>query len=211
MARRLRLFISGTSDVEAERETIGKGLAHFPVPLGWVIKRTPNPGDQSLESLSLTITESDFFVLLMGADVQAPIGAELSLAQRTGLIPHAYLKDTAQTLAARAFVRHSGLTWSRFSTSAEAAALLIYDLSQEILDRAVALEIAPAEWQVLSDYVGRAQAGRPAAEQGAAAERGGPESATIGAGGVIMAPGREVPSGGTLVGAKENANDGNNT
>ena len=207
MARRLRLFISATSDLEDERHAISKALAQFPVPLGWSIKRTPDPGDQTPEALTAAIRLSDFFVLLLGADVHAPVGSELLVALNAGITPRAYVKDVAHTLAARTFRRDMGLKWTRFGTSEQVARLLTHDLIREIVERATDLEISPAEWQSLSDALKDHEEGRrkPAKAEPVAptAEDGG----MLGAGGVIMVPGREEPSTGTLITPKRDPDD----
>jgi hypothetical protein len=81
---RLRLFVSAATELEAEHEAIGQAVARIPVPsLGWD-----------------DITGADFFVLLLGRDVQAPVGAELLAARRAGKRALAYRKDVQRTQAA---------------------------------------------------------------------------------------------------------------
>jgi hypothetical protein len=45
MPRLVRLFVSATPDLEAEREVIGQVVVCLPVALGWEIKRTPRRGE----------------------------------------------------------------------------------------------------------------------------------------------------------------------
>ena len=205
MARRLRLFISATPDLEEEREAISKALARFPAPLGWVIKRKPHRGEQSPGNLAEAIEESDFFALLLGADIQAPVGSELYAAQRAGLTPLAYLKETPHTLAARTFLRDAGLNWINFRTPEEVAHLLTQDLIREILDRAPVLEISPTEWNLLSDYLKEPHRDKSILEEEPRADGG--KDTSVGEGGIIMVPEREEPSDGVLLTSKKGEED----
>ena len=207
MARRLRLFISATSDLQDERHAISKALAQFPVPLGWLIKRTPDPGDQTPETLASAIRQSDFFVLLLGADVHAPVGSELLLALNAGITPRAYVKDVAHTLAARTFRRGMGLDWTRFSASEHVARLLTHDLIREILERATDLEVSAAECRSLSEALKDGEKGRRKSAEAEPVAPTAQHGGMLGAGGVIMVPGREEPSTGTLIAPGRDTDD----
>ena len=79
---RLELFVSAGPDLEAEQEAIGQAVAQIPVPsFGWTIGRTPRRGQAQFVAWD-EIASVDFFVLLLGSDVRAPVGAELLAARR---------------------------------------------------------------------------------------------------------------------------------
>ena len=50
MARAVRLFISSSPDLTAEREALGRAVAALPVSVGWEIKHTPRVGEDALEA-----------------------------------------------------------------------------------------------------------------------------------------------------------------
>jgi len=83
MASQLRVFVSAGPDLEPEREVIGQAIAKLPVPLGWVIKRTPHGNEPFTPALE-EVKTCDFYLLLLGSDIQAPVGWELRAAQRAG-------------------------------------------------------------------------------------------------------------------------------
>jgi len=57
-------------------------VAQIPVPsLGWTIGRTPRRGQAQFIAWD-EIAAVDFFVLLLGSDVRAPVGVELLAARR---------------------------------------------------------------------------------------------------------------------------------
>ena len=71
MTDRVRVFISAGPELEPEREAIARGLARFPINLGWEIKRTPRPE----EAVDLKAVQGcDFFVMLFASDIRAPVG-----------------------------------------------------------------------------------------------------------------------------------------
>ena len=105
MASQIRLFISGGPDQEPARELLGRALAEFPVNVGWVIKRTPDVDSAA---------ESHLFLMLLGADITAPVGLELYWARRTEKPILAYRADVGRTPAGQVFVQeNAGLDWRR--------------------------------------------------------------------------------------------------
>ncbi|MFQ6057461.1 MAG: hypothetical protein ACE5MB_01100 [Anaerolineae bacterium] len=193
MADRLRMFVSAGPDMEAEREVIGQAVAKLPVPIGWVIKRTPHRG----EPLALEAVEScDFYVLLLGSDISAPVGVELMAARKAGKVLLAFLKDVTHTPAAHAFAKVAGLDWMPFASAQELGTLLQKVLAQHILDRALNYKLSPIEYETLSAFLeelNREEKGEQAPEQ---KER---EPGGAGEGGVIIAPGRDLPPGGVPI------------
>lgn len=200
MRARLRLFVSAGPDMEAEREAIGKALAALPVSLGWVIKRTPRRGEPLAPALEM-VEQCDFYVLLMGYDITAPVGVEWMAAQRTQRTVLAFLKRVPHTPAAQIFIHHTRVKWTSFADAQELGSLLQRSLAIHILERAADYGLSALERKNLSSLV-----------EGTAEEEKGEEAPGVrgrtrgeaGGGGVILAPERDLPSDGVLVGEVEN-------
>jgi len=191
MADPVRLFISAGPELEPEREAIGRALTEFPINLGWEIKRTPRPDEPvNLEA----VRHCDAFVLLFASDIRAPVGWEWIAARRAGRVRLAFLKEgTLQTPAGREFARELRADWRTFRTGYDLAKQLMEALSAHILERWREFGLSAQEREVLSAYVARLRGEQT--EEGPEAEPAG-----AGEGGVILAPGRDVPQGGVVVG-----------
>jgi len=193
MAERLRLFVSAGPDLDAEREIIGQAVARLPVSLGCSIKRTPRRGAPLSPALE-AVRDCDIYVLLLGTDIRAPVGLELITARRAGKTVSAFLKEeTSRTPAARAFIRGAGVNWTPFRSGQDLEILIQKALAQRILEQAERYAISPVEWETLSALVEQ-PGDKKIAEVTPAEARG------AGGGGVIIAPGRDLPPGGVLVG-----------
>ena len=182
---RLRIFVSAGSDLEMEREAIGQGVAQIPAPsLGWVIGRTPPRGEPQFVAWD-EIAAADFFVLLLGRDIQAPVGAEL-----------AYLKDVHRTQAAQAFVRGAGVDWTTYETASQVARKVQIPFGEENRAQGPLRGLPPLEQGALRGFLERLRGGElatPSPEQTGGA----------GGGGVILVPGKDLPPGGVLLGGEE--------
>jgi hypothetical protein len=191
MGDALRLYISAGPELEPERDAIGQALAEFPVNLGWEIKRTPHAEEPvDLEA----VRNCEFFVLLFSSDIRAPVGWEWTVARGTGRVILAFLRrDRPQTPAGREFARNLKTEWRPFDHGHDLARQLMESLSGRILDRWREFGLSAHEWEVLSAYVARLRAGK-------LQETPEAEPAGAGEGGVILAPGRDVPKGGLVVG-----------
>ena len=190
MASRLRLFVSAAPDLEAEREVIGQAVAELPVSLGWAIKRTPKRGEPLTPALE-AVEACDFYVLLFATDIRAPVGLEFYAARRAGKAQLAFLKDATRTPAARIFIRAAKVDWITFRSDEELKALIQKALAQLMLERAQAFALNLNDLEMLSAFLeglGREEEARLPEEARGARE-----------GGVIIAPGRDVPPGGVLV------------
>lgn len=197
MASRVRLFVTAAPDLESEREAIGKAIAQLPVSLGWEIKRTPQRGE-SLAPVLEAVVNCDFYVFLLGSDVTAPVGVEWDAALEAGKTPLAFLKDVSHTPAAQSFarfVKRNRVRWTPFGDPRELGALVQETLARRILDRAEAYGLNPVEWETLTAFLEKQRQGgmEPGPEEGVQEPRG------AGGGGVILAPGRDLPPGGVLV------------
>jgi hypothetical protein len=198
MTSRLSVFVSAGPDLEIEREVVGKAIANLPVSVGWVIKYTPLPGDVPDPSMAAVAT-CDFYVLLLGADITAPVGAELHVARRAGKRIVAFLGDVPRTPAAYVFSRRLPEEWLRFSGERELRRLFQKTLVDQILERPESWGMTLADWEALSALSGELvnQASLPE-EADVTPRHGG-----AGRDAVIVAPGRDLPSGGVLIGSGE--------
>ena len=190
MADRVRLFISAGPELETEREAIGRALAAFPINLGWEIKRTAR-ADEAADLKA--VRGCDFFVMLFASDIRAPVGWEWMAARRAERPHLAFLKEgVLQTPAGREFVRALGKEWRPFRTGQELAKRLVEAVSEQILECWQEFGLSAREWEVLLAYLARVRGKKPEDSQET-------RLAGAGEGGVILAPGRDVPKGGVVV------------
>ncbi len=190
MADAFRLYISGGPELEPEREAIGQALAQFPINLGWEIKRTPRIDERA--DLG-AVRRCHLFVLLFSSDIRAPVGWEWMVAQQAHRRCLAFLREgSLQTPAGREFSRSLGTEWRSFRSGWDLARHLMEAVSAQILELWQQFGLSPREWEVLSDYLARLR-GEESAEEPEAVPGG------AGQGGVILAPGRDMPRGGVVV------------
>jgi hypothetical protein len=193
MPDRLYLYISAGPDLEDEREAIGQVIARMPISIGWDLKRTPRRGDSPVSALE-TIRQCHFFILILGMDITAPVGAEWDLARRAGRTVLAYLKEVNRTPAALVFVRDSRIPWAPFRTPEELGQKVESDLARLLLDHIGALGLTVADLESLSGLLKQAETAGPPEAAKSQPERGG-----AGGGGIILSPGRDLPPGGVLM------------
>ncbi|UCC63315.1 MAG: hypothetical protein JSV36_21705 [Anaerolineae bacterium] len=197
---RLRLFVSSGPDLEAEQEAIGQAVAQVPVPsLGWRIGRTPRQGEPQFVAWD-EIATADFYVLLLGSDIRAPVGAELLAARRAGKRVLAYRMDVRRTQAAEAFARDAALGWVECSTARQLARTIQMALAEEIAAQGPARGLPLVEQEALQGFVERLRRGETEVPSGA--KDGG-----AGGGGVILVPGKDLPPGGVLMGEEEEGDE----
>lgn len=134
MVTELDLYVSAAAEMDAECELLGQALARMPDTVKWVIKRTPQgmwEGNPDLEYLR----HSDFYLLLLGMDVKAPMGVEWRAAQESSLARYAYRKrEVAPSPAASVFARRADLPWQYYRTPREFAR----DFEERLIRRLVA-------------------------------------------------------------------------
>jgi hypothetical protein len=189
MASQIRLFISGGPDQEPARELLGRALAEFPVNVGWIIKRTPDVDSAA---------ESHLFLMLLGADITAPVGLELYWARRTEKPILAYRADVNRTPAGQVFIQeNAGLDWRRYSDLALLRRYAMADLSRFLLAYAERYGVTVLEAQRLHVHIAALEKA-PAVEHGAESAPPKPHGAS--GGGVILAPGKDEPRGARLIG-----------
>lgn len=134
MARAIRLFVSSSPDLVAEREALGQVVAELPVATGWEIKHTPRPGEDVFAPLEF-IERCDLYLIVLGADFAAPMGAEwLRVRQGTAKRVLAYRKRVLHSPSAQTFSRQAGVTWTEFETLQELWEHVTRALAQALLD-----------------------------------------------------------------------------
>ena len=122
---------------------------------------------------------------------------EWMTAKGTGRPSLAFLKQGAlHTPAGQEFSRHLSGEWRPFSNTRELVRQILEALSAHVLEHWQEVGLSGAEWEVLRDY--RAQLRRQKSAQEADVDRAEPAGA--GDGGVILAPGRDAPKGGVVIG-----------
>jgi hypothetical protein len=184
MSTRVRLFISAGPGEEPDREQLGRALAELPVNVGWVIKRTPDVD---------AVPECHLFVLLLGADIWAPVGLELWWARRTEKPIVAYHSDTVRTPAGQAFLQDNALLeWKRYVDLLALRRAFLRDVSRFLLAHSDRYGLMVIEAEMLHNFTARLE--QPAPSPVAADTRG------AAGGGVILAPGKDLIPGARLVG-----------
>jgi len=124
----LRLFVSATNDLEAERAIVGRILAELPVKIGVEIRRTPVAGAK-YDDLYEMIANCDRVYFLIGQDISAPSGAEWQLAWQLERDILPLRSNRPLTPAANEFMRSTApLNWKEFGSSGELAHILSLDL-----------------------------------------------------------------------------------
>ena len=181
MPEPIHLFVSSSHDLQMERDVLGQVVAEVPLTLGWQIAHTP--ADDMAR-----VRQCDLYVLLLGQDFSAPMGAELQQAQAIGRRPLAYRKRCTRSPSSQDAIRRLDVAWRSFSTLHALRTLLSRDLLQALLQRAVRLGLDLAE---LERLLARAQDEADKLEGSQLSRRRG----EAGESGVIL--GREVWEDGT--------------
>lgn len=113
MDNELSIYISAASEMEAECELVGRLLAEGLKLIRWRIRRTPL--HQDMNPNIPAIAASQFYLILLGTDVSAPMGVEWSAAKRAGVATLAFRnQDKVPSPAATYFARNMGITWQDY-------------------------------------------------------------------------------------------------
>ncbi len=140
MPETLRIFVSATSDLEAERGVIGRTLAELPIQIGAEIRRCP-PEGVSYETLFELISNVDRVYFLLGQDITAPAGSEWDLAMQLERSLVACRTPRKLTPAAQYFLRSTYLQvtpseWKVFHSETDLARMVGQDLIDYLLRKA---------------------------------------------------------------------------
>ncbi len=133
MENELTIYVSASAEMDAECELLGQFLAEITRSTRWNIKRTPGRHEYANPDVE-TLHKSQFYLILMGVDINAPIGVELREAQQAGIPILAYRNiSEVATPAAAFFIHNSGVVWRRYETPQG----FIRDLERELITRLV--------------------------------------------------------------------------
>jgi hypothetical protein len=182
----IRLYVSSSPGLQLEREVVGRIVAWLPLTLGWQIDHTPLPGDHARDSLA-RVTACDLYLLILGHDFAAPMGAELRHALRVGRQPLAFRKKCTRSPSSQDAVRRMELEWRPFADLDTLRVWVTRDLLQFLLRQATVLGLDMSE---LEHLLGLAQ---EEAEHLSGARQAGRRHGEAGKSGVIL--GREVWEG----------------
>lgn len=119
MEKELSIYISASPEMDTECELIGQRLAAMPKAVKWTIKRTPGRHELANPDL-VTLRKSQFYLILLGTDITAPVGVEWLAARNAGLYVFAYRNmGRAASPAAAYFAHNSGIEWQNYRTPQE--------------------------------------------------------------------------------------------
>ncbi len=116
MDKQLSIYISAAPEMDAECELLGQMLAQLTPAVRWVVRRTPRGamhGNPDVDALRA----SPLYLILLGADIVAPMGVEWMAAQQAHATTFAYRASSAvPSPAASAFARNAGLAWTPYDS-----------------------------------------------------------------------------------------------
>lgn len=148
MPRAIHLYVSSSPDLHREREVVGQTVALLPLTLGWQIDHTPLPGEPVSDRLA-RVAAADLYVLILGPDLSAPMGAELRQALSAGRQPLAYRQECTFSPSSTDAMRRYDLNWRTFATPELLRALFKSDVLQALLRQATELGLDMAELERL--------------------------------------------------------------
>jgi hypothetical protein len=141
--RPVTIYISAATELMGEREALAQMIAKLPVTLAWHIVQTPREGEL-VNTLALGV--ADLFFLIMGSDIQAPIGSEWHLAQQSRRQVIAFLKQgMAYTPAGQVFVRETRVNWRPFTDAAHLSRQVQALIIEHLLGHAIEYGLTPVE------------------------------------------------------------------
>ena len=191
MPNSVLFYISAATDLQPEREILGRAVTEIPVGLGWRVVQSPSR-DEPIDHDA--VVQANVHLLLLGSDIRAPIGLEWQIARRAGRRPVPFLKQgVLRTPAALSFVHFlkAQAAWRPFKDAADLRHQVHVLLAQHLLDWAGLYVLSPLELARLEEWRAGLDALAPAAGDDI---RGG-----AGESGILLSPERYVPSEGVLI------------
>jgi len=174
----LAIYVSASPEMDAECELVGQLLADMPRSVEWRIRRTPVHGEHENPDLD-GLCASQFYLILLGMDITAPIGVEWLAAQDAGLTTFAFRKVSRVPSPAAAFFAHnSAAAWRPYRTPQEFIQRFERELIARLIEGTPGYGLALADIEELSE---RLEA--PDSDVGGS---GGEERRGAGGGGVIL-------------------------
>ena len=157
MTRPVHLFVSSSPDLRTERDLVGRVTAALPLTIGWRIDHTPASGEGRQDSANLAGI-SDLYVLILGHDFAAPMGAEARQALRAGKKPLAYRLRCTYSPAAQDAIRTLDVKWQVYSDPQMFLGLFRRDLVHALLQEAPRLGLLLPEVERLAELEKEADA-----------------------------------------------------
>lgn len=148
MRESLLLFLSAAGDVRFERDVTARAVTEIPTTLGWTIRQTPSANRETdLEA----VVRADVHVLILGRDIQAPVGLEWHSARRYGRSVHLFAQDVLRTQAANGFMREATKhgAWTTFEDAIDLRRRVLELLGDHLLARSDEYEIGADEREKL--------------------------------------------------------------
>lgn len=116
MTAELAIYVSAAPEMDPECELLGQRLANLTHSIRWRIKRTPTSGPYANPDLE-ALAHSQFYLILLGQDIRAPMGVEWRAAQSEGLSILAYRSTQwTPTPAASVFAHQASLEWREYAS-----------------------------------------------------------------------------------------------
>jgi hypothetical protein len=187
MATQVRLFVCAGPDMDSAREMLGRALAELPINVGWVLKRTPDVD---------SAPECHLFLIMLGMDIEAPVGLELWWARRSEKPILAYTLGARRSPPCQVFFQENrDLDWTATPDMPTLRRSVMRDLARFLFQHAERYGLMVTEAETLRAYVQHLEQihlhAAPADARGA------------GGGGVILAPGKDDIPGTRLIGEEE--------
>jgi hypothetical protein len=184
MEKQLAFYVSASYEMDPECELLGQLLAGLSKSVKWIIKRTPGRyerGNPDLEALR----SSQFYLILLGMDIVAPIGVELTAARSADLTIFPYRSlSVLSSPAAAVFARDARLRWESYLTAQEFIERLEKALITQILQGSPGYGLELADLEELAE---RMQVIEKRGKERSGEERqGSPVAGGAGRGGVIL-------------------------
>jgi hypothetical protein len=148
MAEPIHLFVSSSPELQAERAIVGQVAAKLPVALGWQIDHTPLPGQVAATDLA-RVARCDLYVVILGQDFAAPMGAELRQALNVGTKPLAYRKRCSRSPSSQDAVRRLDVEWRTFSQPDALRAWCARDMLEALIQQTASLGLDLGELEAL--------------------------------------------------------------
>lgn len=148
MPRAIHLYVSSSPDLQPEREVVGQTVALLPLTLGWQIDHTPLPGEPVSDRLA-RVAGADLYVLILGQDFAAPMGAELQQALNAGREPLAYRKECTLSPSSTDVLRRFDMRWRAFVSPEVLRVSFKRDVLQALLHQATELGLDMVELERL--------------------------------------------------------------
>jgi hypothetical protein len=157
MSQVLRVFVSATTDLEAERAVVGRSVAELPVKIGIEIRRTP-PLLPTKDEIISRMDGVDRVYFLMGNDITAPAGFEWHLAWQLQRSVFPLRRTPHPTPSALEFFRLVPVRWHDFRNQAELARAVSLDLARLLHDAENPYGLTVGDMERVAAYVRRLEA-----------------------------------------------------